>query len=244
VRRVDPEQNLPHPTLARPHRVSLVLALALAAAASTAAISAVSAEAATPRTGRLLVFEHRFQIKTWDPLNGMRVIGDAASGASPSVTADGRFVAYASNEPSGCYRIHLYDQQRGREVANLPQLADAGHCNANTRISPDGKFLVWSASGTVPGHVQDVFLYDVANARPLVLPAFVNDGSADFPSLARTADGRYLLAYTHGGPGTFAQVAIADLGVDMAGLADGTAAPVPTPGLPTPDVPSSARPAR
>ena len=88
-------------------------------------------------TGRILVYTKGLSLRIWDPINGVHEIDSGvASGGSPSLTSDGRFVAYAKNDGHGCYAIHLWDTHLRRRVKSLSGLADPGKCNDSTHISP------------------------------------------------------------------------------------------------------------
>ncbi len=163
-----------------------------------------------------------------------------ASGGSPSLTSDGRFVAYAKNDGHGCYVIHLWDTHLRKRVRSLSGLADPGQCNDSTHISPDAKFITWASSGQAPGDGSDVYLYDIATAHRVALPTVINGGFETSPSIARTADGHYLLAFVHENTNHFDQVFLADLGTDPPTTA-AAATLLATPGLPVPDGPRTAQ---
>lgn len=73
----------------------------------------------------------------------------------------------------------------------------------------------------------------------MALPAVINGGFETSPSIARTAEGHYLLAFVHGNASGLDQVFIADLGADPPRTA-AAATLLTTPGLPVPDGPTSA----
>ena len=213
---------------------------ALAACAATAVAQAAAPSHGT-LTGRILVYTKGLSLRIWDPINGVHEIDSGvASGGSPSLTSDGRFVAYAKNDGHGCYAIHLWDTHLRRRVKSLSGLADPVKCNDSTHISPDAKFITWASAGATPGDGSDIYLYDVATAHRVPLPAVINGGFETSSSIARSADGHYLLAFVHGNPSGFDQVFVADLGTDPPTTA-AAATLLATPGLPVPDSPSGAQ---
>ena len=213
---------------------------ALLAVCATVTVAQAAAPTRKTSTGRVLVYTNGLSLRIWDPINGVHQIDNGvASGGSPSLTSDGRFVAYAKNDGRGCYVIHLWDTQLRKPVKSLQGLADPGHCNDGTRISPDGKFITWASGGQAPGDGSDVYLYDIATTQRVALPAVINGGFETSPSIARTAEGHYLLAFVHGNASGVDQVFIADLGTDPPRTA-GAATLLAAPGLPVPDGPRSA----
>ncbi|MGZ6617661.1 MAG: TolB family protein [Solirubrobacteraceae bacterium] len=203
------------------------------------------AQAAAPvhrtLTGRILVYTKGLSLRIWDPINGVHEIDSGvASGGSPSLTSDGRFVAYAKNDGHGCYAIHLWDTHLRKAVKSLSGLADPGQCNGSTHISPDAKFITWASGGAAPGDGSDIYLYDVATHQRVPLPAVINGGVETSPSIARAPDGHYLLAFVHGNASGADQVFIADLGLDPPTTA-AAATLLPTPGLPPADGPGTAQ---
>jgi len=130
-----------------------------AALAASVATVAHAAPSRRTRTGRILVYANGLSLRIWDPINGVHQIDNGvASGGSPSLTSDGRFVAYAKNDGHGCYVIHLWDTQLRKRVKSLSGLADPGHCNDGTHISPDAKFITWASGGQAPGDGSDIYL--------------------------------------------------------------------------------------
>ena len=138
--------------------------------------------------------------------------GNAASNW-PSISADGRFVAYesvASNlvpgDTNGRYDIFIRDRQIGETTrVSLSSAAAQGNGDSRfPRLSPDGRFVAFHslASNLVPGDTNsdwDIFLHDRQTGettRVSVSSAGVEgNGSAVNPTLS--ADGR-LVAFHSG----------------------------------------------
>lgn len=92
--------------LTRVSAAGAVLALCM-----TVTVAQAAASSRKTYTGRgVLVYTNGLSLRIWDPINGVHQIDTGvASGGSPSLTSDGRFVAYAKNDGRGCYVIHLWD---------------------------------------------------------------------------------------------------------------------------------------
>ena len=92
----------------------------------------------------------------------------------PSISADGRFVAFASEasnlvpgDTNGAWDVFVYDRQTG-EITRVSVASDGAQGNGDSggpAISADGRFVAFysSASNLVPGDtngVEDVFVHD------------------------------------------------------------------------------------
>lgn len=97
--------------------------------------------------------------------------------AEPSITPDGRYVAFASNRPSvdGGWRIYLYDLAARAPVA-LPGVGSDGD-DRHPSLSADGQRIVFESSRTAGTARQDVWIYERATAQ-----------TRSTPSLASAAD--------------------------------------------------------
>lgn len=132
--------------------------------------------------------------------------------AQPSISADGRFVTYASGASSlvpgdtGGYDIFVFD----RETETTTRISVPGDATEvfyqcfNPSISADGRFITYdsNASSLVPGDTNgttDVFVFDrLTNTTTRVSVA--SDGSeandsSDDPSIS--ADGRFVTYRSH-----------------------------------------------
>jgi Tol biopolymer transport system component len=118
----------------------------------------------------------------WDRQDGATVRASQAPGglatngssSSPSVSADGRYVAYGSDassivagDTSGARNVFVWDRQTG-DTVKVAQVPGGGSTNDNSydpSVSADGRFVAYEsyASNIVPGDTndeQDVFVWD------------------------------------------------------------------------------------
>jgi Tol biopolymer transport system component len=132
--------------------------------------------------------------------------GDNASG-SPAVSADGRFVAFASDasnlvpgEPiDSASDVYLRDVQTGTTEGISTASTGILRHSAAPAITPDGRFVAYHSwdSGLVPGDTNDrydVFLLDRMSGvleRVSVNSAGV-EGNSDSTSPSISSDGRYV----------------------------------------------------
>ncbi len=141
--------------------------------------------------------------------------GAAGASNAPSLSADGRFVAFASSaadlvagsDANGKSDVFLYDRTTGNVtlVSHAPGAATTAAGDASLRpvISADGNFAVYASTATnlVAGQVdtnaeRDLFLHDrVAGTNVLVshatgLGATAGNGLSDGSSIS--ADGRFV----------------------------------------------------
>jgi CSLREA domain-containing protein len=133
--------------------------------------------------------------------------GDNQSG-SPSMSADGRFVAFQSDasnlvpgDTNGRTDVFVYDRQSGTvervSVASDGTQGDGG--SGSPSLSPDGRFVAFQsdASNLVPGDTNgrsDLFVYDRQNGTvervSVASDGTQGDSSSSDPSLS--ADGRFV----------------------------------------------------
>ncbi|WP_017307272.1 TolB family protein [Spirulina subsalsa] len=106
----------------------------------------------------------------------------------PSYSADGRYLAFAS-ERNGHRDIFLYDLQN-RTLVSLPNLNRRDSSQDQPALSQDGRFLAYIS--TERGR-SDVFVYDRQTGRSQLLTAN-SRGSARHPTI--TGDGRQIAFQT------------------------------------------------
>ncbi len=143
----------------------------------------------------------------------------------PSLSADGRFCAFASELENQTGRVQLWDRQE-KKLADLPELNDSPNAQMGTSLSADGKwvaFAAWNRPGSSPR--WQVALYDLSTKALVDLPG-LNDPKADQRSPALSGDGR-LVAFSSNRRG--------GAGLTDVYLYDRTGRrPVPLPGLNSP----------
>ena len=136
--------------------------------------------------------------------------GTQGNGSSedPSISADGRFVAFSSDashlvpgDTNGLYDIFVHDSKNGTtELISITNDGIRGdYYSTDPSISADGRFVAFSSRATqlVPGDTNDsgdVFVYDRQN-KTIELISLSTEGeqgycNSDSPSIS--ADGRYV----------------------------------------------------
>jgi Tol biopolymer transport system component len=142
--------------------------------------------------------------------NSTILLAPSLSHASPCFSADGRFLAYATNsantpaDTNSLSDVYLYDCQSGSNVLvsqafNPPASADGA--SDSPAISPDGRFVAYrsAASKLVPNDangVPDIFLWDrITGVTMLMSVSRSMNSSADNRSLTPvfSSDSRTLM---------------------------------------------------
>ncbi len=123
------------------------------------------------------------------PVSNLNVPG--ALTFDPSLSADGKFIAFASNRAGGAggFDVYLYSVP-GDSLVPLPGL-NTSSSDLAPSLSADGRYLAFQSNrvGTYNG-VIDIYLYDVKTQSMIPLPG-ANSPLADFlPSIS--PDGRYI----------------------------------------------------
>lgn len=108
----------------------------------------------------------------------------------PALSADGRFLAYASNAKGGVglTDIYLYDVKEKAVIA-LPQMNSKG-ADIQPALSGDGRLIAFISDRPGGVGLRDVYLYDRADKKFLPLPGLNSPAHEQSPSLS--TDGRYL----------------------------------------------------
>ncbi|MEA2441724.1 MAG: hypothetical protein QOH76_3148 [Thermoleophilaceae bacterium] len=150
------------------------------------------------------------------PVSGTRFL---ATGAEPSVNADGRFVAYSGGPANASdFDAQIYMRDRRRRTTSLVSrsaVGDPGNlASTNPSISASGRFVAFlsRASDLVPGDTNgaaDVFVRDRSAGTTVRASVSTTeaqaDGRSEAPSLS--ADGRFVAFTSHarnlGGPNSF-----------------------------------------
>ena len=174
----------------------------------------VSINAAVSANGRFVAFESHASNLVVDDANGntsdiflydtesssVEVLTAGGNGDSqtPSISADGRFVAFASlanNLAAGVtasdrFNIFVYDQLTG----NTELLTEEGNNSSlEPAISGDGRLVAFASSATnlaegdTNGAAQDIFVYDRESASTLLITPGANSSSS---SVSISGDGR------------------------------------------------------
>lgn len=116
----------------------------------------------------------------------------------PSLSADGRWCAFASEEENQTSRIRVWDLQE-KKLLELPEANKSPNGQLHASISGSGKLVAFSAwSNPQASGRWDVLLFDVAGNN--FLPLGVNTQALDERMPCLSGDGR-LLAYTSNAKG-------------------------------------------
>ncbi len=155
------------------------------------------------------------------PLPGLNTNGPGGfHEGSPSISADGRLIAFRSNRSGGgaMYHVFLYDRSTSSLVP-LPGLNDPAFVDDHPSISADGQFIAFYSTR---GGVERTYLYDRSTSSLVPLPGL--DFPAGAPSLS--ADANYIAFHTGFFSGTTNGVFVYDRSrcslVDLPGLNEPT----------------------
>ena len=85
--------------------------------------AAASAAAPKPLIGTAIVFQRGFDVMYWDSFTGLRKL---ARGDEPSISSNGRFVAYQQRGGSGCGKVVVLDLRSNAKLS-LPGI-ETGSC--------------------------------------------------------------------------------------------------------------------
>ncbi len=157
----------------------------LSADGKLVAYSAWARPGSAPRWG---VFFYDVAAKRTLDLPGLN--GAKSDQRMPALSADGRWLAFASNARGGvgATDIYLYDLV-GRKVVALPEMNSRG-LDLQPALSGDGRLIAFSSDRPGGAGGRDIYLYDRAEKRFLALPGLNSGAAEQSPSLS--ADGRYL----------------------------------------------------
>lgn len=108
----------------------------------------------------------------------------------PSLSGDGRFLAFTSNRRGGAglTDIYLYDRQEGKLVA-APGL-NSKHLDSQPSLSGDGNLIAFVSDRPGGSGGRDIYLFDRAAGKLLPLPGLNSPAHEHSPFLS--ADGRYI----------------------------------------------------
>lgn len=206
--------------MSHPRRLSALFVLLV----SLLVPAATSAAAPKAQTGSAIVFERGFDVMYWDSFSGLRRLD---RGDSPSISSNGRYVAFQQRGGAGCGKVVVRDLRANAKLS-LPGI-ETGACVTDPQLSGDGHYVTFSSQGMAAGDPSAIYLYDTVAKRMLNLPAPVQSGQfEDSPSLSD--DGRLLAFASTRIPVNGNDIYVADL---SALESTGTVSLVPTPGLPT-----------
>ena len=206
--------------MSHPRRLASLLILLVSLVVPVTA----SAAAPQPQIGTAIVFSRGFDVMYWDSFSGLRKLD---RGDEPSISSNGRFVAYQQRAGSGCGKVVVRDLRTNAKLS-LPGI-ETGACVSDPQLSGDGHYVTFASQGKVAGDPSAIYLYDTVAKRMLNLPAPVQSSEVeDSPSLSD--DGRLLAFASTRIPVNGDDIYVADL---SALESTGTVSLLPTPGLPT-----------
>jgi Tol biopolymer transport system component len=119
-----------------------------------------------------------------------RLNHDTSDQRMPAISADGRFLAYASNARNGVGMtdVYLYDVKEKKALA-LPQM-NSKRTDMQPSLSGDGRLIAFSSDRPGGKGGRDIYLYDRKDKKFLPLPGLNSLAHEQSPFLS--ADGRYL----------------------------------------------------
>jgi Tol biopolymer transport system component len=119
-----------------------------------------------------------------------RLNGDSVDQRMPTLSGDGRWLAFASNARGGVglTDVYLYDLKE-MKILPLPQM-NSKNTDTQPALSGDGRLVAFVSDR--PGGLggRDIYLFDRSEMKFLPLPGLNSDAHEQAPSLS--ADGRYL----------------------------------------------------
>jgi Tol biopolymer transport system component len=119
-----------------------------------------------------------------------RLNADISDQRMPTLSADGRFLAYVSNAKGGAglTDVYLYDLKE-KKVLPLPEM-NSKSLDMQPSLSGDGRLIAFTSDRTGGKGGRDIYLYDRQAKKLLPLPGLNSSYHEQSPSLS--ADGRYL----------------------------------------------------
>jgi Tol biopolymer transport system component len=115
----------------------------------------------------------------------------SADDRAPTLSSDGRWLAFSSNRKGGegLTDILLYDRTEGKLV-DVPGL-NSKNLDIEPALSGDGNLIAFSSDRAGGSGGRDIYLYDRTAGKMLPLPGLNSGGHEYSPSLSR--DGRFLV---------------------------------------------------
>ena len=114
----------------------------------------------------------------------------ASDDRMPSLSADGRWLAFVSNRKGGAglTDIYLYDRQEGKLV-EVPSL-NSKNMDTQPSLSADGNLIAFVSDRPGGSGGRDIYLFDRSAGKLLPLPGLNTAAHEHSPSLS--PDGRYI----------------------------------------------------
>ena len=130
------------------------------------------------------IFLYDRNSSTLVPLPGLN---SAKSEMCPTISADGRLIAFASSRTGNC-DIYLYDRET-KSLVTLPGINNPNFDDLYPSLSADGHFIAFQSRRIGPGN-GDIYLYDLT-AKALVATPNLNTSDEEMtPSISW--DNRYI----------------------------------------------------
>lgn len=152
-----------------------------------------------PRPKYPTIYFYQHDGKAQGKVFGSIAVSGKRSDSHASLSHDGRYCAFASEEENNTSKVRLWDRAE-KKLVDLPDINKTPHAQLHASLSGNGKFMAFAAWSHPEAQGRwDVLLYDIAGRQRLPL-ASLNTQPQDERMPALSADGS-ALAFTSNAEG-------------------------------------------